>query len=453
VGVEISQSAQATQGMLQGSAFLETGMLAVLGILVAVFVGVLIGRLGKRDIETERDRLGRLLNRAEAQVKEQGRITGRLREQIDTVDHLFLSLPDVVRDINRSDIEPREVPDAVLKLAQAFFQPAQILLYEAVGSADGPQELVLARQIGLENVPAALARVRFGEGKLGWVALNDVDMVREDWSNTTRTEARSIADNHPALQADIVGPLVHRGEKGEEVLGVLAVGGPARRHPSEKRMFQVLTNLATLAFINSRNTAQLRENANRDGLTQLFNKRYFKEQRVPKLLHDCEQAAHPLSFFIFDIDHFKTYNDTNGHPAGDDLLRNMAKLIRTTIRPIDVACRYGGEEFLVAMPETDRDEAYELAEKLRQRIESTPFPHREKQPSGRVSISGGVAAYPKDGMQIEELIQMADEALYKSKKGGRNRVTLYRGVQIGDPEDTAAPFAAAPAEAGMLGER
>jgi diguanylate cyclase (GGDEF)-like protein len=188
-------------------------------------------------------------------------------------------------------------------------------------------------------------------------------------------------------------------------------------------------------------------------LTQLFNKRYFKEQRIPKLLHDCEQGARPMAFFIFDIDHFKTYNDTNGHPAGDDLLRTMAKLIRTTIRPVDVACRYGGEEFLVAMPDTDRDEAYELAEKLRQRIESTAFPHREKQPGGRVSISGGVAAYPKDGSQIEQLIQMADEALYKSKKGGRNRVMLYRGVMIGETDEPVSPFADAAAPAAMFPER
>ena len=440
------------ENFVQNPNFMELVWFSALGILVATFVGVLIGRLGKREIETERDRLGRLLNRAEAQVKEQGRTAGRLREQCETVDHLFLSLPDVVRDMNRSDIEPREVPDAIMKMAQAFFQPAQILLYDAVGSADGQQELLLAREVGLEQVPAALSRVRFGEGKVGWVALNDVDMLREDWSNTTRTEARSIADNHPMLLADVIGPLVHHGEKGEEVLGVLSVGAPNRRHPNEKRMFQVLTNLATLAIINSRNTAQLRENANKDGLTQLFNKRYFKEQRIPKLLHDCEQSAKPMSFFIFDIDHFKNYNDTNGHPAGDDLLRNLSKLIRATIRPIDVACRYGGEEFLVAMPETDRDEAYQLAEKLRQRIESTPFPHREKQPGGRVSISGGIAAYPKDGMQVEELIQMGDEALYKSKKGGRNRVTLYRGIQIGETDEMMTQLTDASAP-GMTAER
>jgi hypothetical protein len=224
---------------------MELVWLFVLGALVAAFVGLLIGRMGRRDLETERDRLGRLLNRAEAQVKEQGRTSGRLREQNETVDHLFLSLPDVVRDLNRSDIEPSEVPDAILKMAQAFFQPAQILLYQAVGSSDGPQELVLARSVGLEQVPAALSRVRFGEGKLGWVALNDVDMLREDWSNTTRTEARSIADNHPMLQSDIIGPLVHRGDKGEEVLGVLSVGAPNRRHPYEKRMFQVLARTRT----------------------------------------------------------------------------------------------------------------------------------------------------------------------------------------------------------------
>lgn len=138
---------------------------------------------------------------------------------------------------------------------------------------------------------------------------------------------------------------------------------------------------------------------------------------------------------MFDIDHFKTFNDTNGHPAGDQLLRAMSGLIRRHLRRADVACRYGGEEFLVAMPDTDRQTAYHLADTLRRAVETEPFDNRETQPSGRISVSGGVAEFPKDGSSIGELIQHADEALYLAKKGGRNRVECYKSVDIGDPGD------------------
>ena len=151
------------------------------------------------------------------------------------------------------------------------------------------------------------------------------------------------------------------------------------------------------------------------------------------MLVECEASAKPFSLFIFDIDHFKNFNDTNGHPAGDELLRKMGTLIREHLRPGDVACRYGGEEFLIAMPDTDRIEGLEMADRLRRKIETEPFENREAQPSGKVSISGGVAAFPKDGSSVSELIQHADQALYRSKNSGRNSVELHKGVDIGDP--------------------
>jgi diguanylate cyclase (GGDEF)-like protein len=150
------------------------------------------------------------------------------------------------------------------------------------------------------------------------------------------------------------------------------------------------------------------------------------------------RAARPLSVFIFDIDHFKNYNDTNGHPAGDELLRSLAGILRQSLRPSDACCRYGGEEFVVAMPEVDAVEALAIAERLRVRIADHVFPHEQKQPAGDVTISGGIAAFPHDGTSVQELIHHADIALYESKRAGRNRLTRYRGVDIGDADDETA---------------
>jgi len=136
--------------------------------------------------------------------------------------------------------------------------------------------------------------------------------------------------------------------------------------------------------------------------------------------------------FIFDIDHFKKYNDTNGHLAGDEILKGVSQVLRENLRPCDVACRYGGEEFIVAMPGARGNEGLAAAERIRAAIESTKFPRAETQPGGRITISGGVAQFPVDGTIGNDLILHADQALYQAKAAGRNRLVQFRGVNIGD---------------------
>jgi diguanylate cyclase (GGDEF)-like protein len=138
-----------------------------------------------------------------------------------------------------------------------------------------------------------------------------------------------------------------------------------------------------------------------------------------------------LAVFIFDIDHFKKYNDTHGHLPGDEILKSVAQVVRDNLRPGDVACRYGGEEFIVAMPGAKAPDGYAAAERIRAAIESTNFPRAETQPGGRLTISGGVAQFPQDGTSGTDLILHADQALYQAKAAGRNRVVQYRGVDIG----------------------
>jgi diguanylate cyclase (GGDEF)-like protein len=196
-------------------------------------------------------------------------------------------------------------------------------------------------------------------------------------------------------------------------------------------MLQMVTNLAAIALIHTGNIRALQSQANHDGLTGLFNKRHFM-QNLGFMINDAEGSAKPLGLFIFDIDHFKQYNDTNGHPAGDELLKSLAHIVRANLRPGDLACRYGGEEFVVAMPDTDGVSTLNVAERIRQAIEKHRFAHEESQPGGRLTISGGVAYFPVDGTNGTELLSHADQALYRAKATGRNRVIRYEGVEIGD---------------------
>lgn len=168
---------------------------------------------------------------------------------------------------------------------------------------------------------------------------------------------------------------------------------------------------------------ELYELAITDGLTGLNNYRYFNEQ----LKHELSRAKrHNLnvSAIMLDIDYFKNYNDTNGHPAGDEVLRTIAKLIHSNIRKIDIAARYGGEEFALLLVETDKNSAAIVADKIKKIVEDYPFINQETQPNNKITVSIGVATYPLDNNDPDQIISIADQRLYKAKELGRNRVIL-----------------------------
>ena len=157
-----------------------------------------------------------------------------------------------------------------------------------------------------------------------------------------------------------------------------------------------------------------------DGLTGLYNRTYLPEI-LAKELARSKRHKRSFSILMIDIDHFKRFNDTHGHQAGDELLVNVAKIFKNSVRASDFAVRYGGEEFLVLVTEARSDRAKQLAEKLRLRVEEMQLPGGQA-----VTISVGVASYPNDGEDAEAIIREADAALYRCKRRGRNRVVLAR---------------------------
>jgi len=158
-----------------------------------------------------------------------------------------------------------------------------------------------------------------------------------------------------------------------------------------------------------------------DQLTGLHNRRYMA-RHLDNLILSAQKSGKPLSFLIMDVDHFKSVNDTHGHDAGDEVLREFANRISANIRGIDLACRYGGEEFVVAMPDTDLDFAYAIAERLRKSVETTPFEIGRAPGTLNVTISIGIAVSHAENDNAEKLLHRADQALYRAKREGRNRV-------------------------------
>ena len=203
--------------------------------------------------------------------------------------------------------------------------------------------------------------------------------------------------------------------------GVFVLHAPYWDDEIERPLAQRYVQALEKYFENALLHKKVFEMSVKDGLTGLYNVRAFRERLAQELL-TAERIQHPLSFIFFDVDHFKKYNDTNGHPAGDFVLKTVADLLRKNFRSTDFIARYGGEEFCVIMPHTDLKSALAKAEEFRKVVEQHDFPHKEKQPLGKVSVSIGVSEFPSLAGNAERIVKIADEALYNAKKQSRNVV-------------------------------
>ena len=183
----------------------------------------------------------------------------------------------------------------------------------------------------------------------------------------------------------------------------------------------VMGELARARIMDSRNYIQTARLAVTDGLTGLYNHRYLME-RLGQDVRRARESGGKLSLLRIDIDHFKTYNDINGHMAGDVAIREVASAIRSSAKREDVCARYGGEEFAVVAYGTDKAEATGIAERLRLEVERRDFPNEEVLPGGDLTVSCGVASLPEDAADRGGLIEYADRTLYVAKSQGRNRV-------------------------------
>jgi len=176
----------------------------------------------------------------------------------------------------------------------------------------------------------------------------------------------------------------------------------------------------SLASLQLRET--LREQSIRDPLTRLFNRR-FLEESLDRELQLAGRKRQSIAVLFLDLDHFKRFNDTFGHDAGDLVLQSLADLFRNFFRATDICCRYGGEEFAIILPESTPQDAAIRADALRSEVKSLRL-HYKKQPLGPLTISAGVAAFPEHGSTFEELLKIADQCLYESKNRGRDLVTV-----------------------------
>ncbi|HHM06200.1 MAG TPA: diguanylate cyclase [Gammaproteobacteria bacterium] len=271
---------------------------------------------------------------------------------------------------------------------------------------------------GADPYPVVISDIRM-PGMDGITLLERIKAMQEETQVIIITSHASLDSAVTALRAGAYDYLIKPFEDLNLISAVVARAADKVRLVVENRVLveKLKRYNQELEAVNQ----VLRELAIRDGLTGLYNHRYFQERLAVEVARS-HRGGHQFSLVFLDVDYFKTYNDTHGHPTGDELLRGVSEMLQRWLRKSDLAARYGGEEFVILLPETDKAGARELAERIRREIAEHPFAGRESQPSGRVTVSMGVASYPEDGRDAREILKRADEVLYQAKHGGRDRV-------------------------------
>jgi diguanylate cyclase (GGDEF)-like protein len=322
----------------------------------------------------------------------------------------------------------------LLKIVSRVLKPRQaVVLLRRHKSESDPgraSRLIVAAASPADGSVRAGHVVAFGEGAIGLVAQSQRAMDRRDFEAHWLHAGGARQGDLPGFDVDLAAPMV----MGQETVGVLAVSGAPSNSSEAKDVLRLIAQVGALATHYVSAYTQVKVTADLDGLTGVYNKRQVTEVLAESLLRAHQQTG-TLAVFLFDVDNFKHYNDTNGHAAGDQVLKQLARLVEDNVRKENTFGRFGGEEFLLVLPDTSPEQALIVAEKVRYLIAHHPFPFGEKQPLGSVTISGGIAAYPAHGLDSRALLEAADIGLYEAKRQGRNRVLSGRSRRLGSGND------------------
>lgn len=258
-----------------------------------------------------------------------------------------------------------------------------------------------------------------GVGITGWVARTGTPLMVDDVLQDSRYYRFD-----DRTRSELAVPLIAEGK----VLGVFNIESArlAAFRPRDLHMLTTLASYAVIAIQNANLFEQARRLAVTDGLTELHNHRYLYEA-LERMLERARRDAQPLSLIMLELDNFKRFNDAHGHQSGDEVLRTIAMLLRRGSRPSDVVARYGGDEFMVVLPNANRTAALETAERLRRAVEAYPLVLGDDV-IATVTLSVGVATYPADGLTVDAMVEAVDRAQYIAKRSGGNKVHVSHAI-------------------------
>jgi len=312
-----------------------------------------------------------------------------------------LDLDAVLRTILRNAMDITQTP------------AGSIALYD-----DSLSQMALHAHAGMSPAFIAKSRWRVKKGGLTHRILEEGTLfIVED------TTQASFFNNPLAIDEGIRSLIAVPLKIQDKIVGILYVDDfEPRRFPQERLdLLSILASFAAMSIDNARLHEKMRSLACTDGLTGLYNQRQFKHM-VRDEVTRAARYQKPLSLVMFDIDDFKKFNDSYGHPNGDKVLVAVAEILQGTLREYDLAFRYGGEEFVVLLPEADLSMALVAAERARFAIEAESARYLDGVTDRGVTVSVGVAAYPRDGGDAEALFKTVDDLLYRAKALGKNKV-------------------------------
>lgn len=343
----------------------------------------------------------------------------RLRTELESRSRFTNSLQHFLERISCAD--PAKTYNSIVNNSKELLQSerASILVLK-----ENSKELILKAASGLATDPAKVGPIRVGEGVSGHVIDSGKPLIVTDLRREGRTPA--APERRYKTNSFISYPIIIGGRK-VGVLNVTDKSGGRTFDEVDLGLLEIIGPQVALAL----ERAEWQERATEfqlmsitDPLTALPNRRYL-EERLMEELNRSKRYDFPMSFLMIDIDDFKAYNDTNGHQAGDLALQIAAHCLKGALRSADVASRYGGEEFCILLPQTGIVEAGAIADRIRQRVSTTHFPHGKSQPLGRVTVSIGVSTFSTFVNTSENIIAAADRALYQAKNMGKDRTVFY----------------------------
>ena len=343
----------------------------------------------------------------------------RLRNELEYRSRFADSLQHFLERI--SCAEPVKTYNSIINNLKELLQSERASLMMLDETAT---ELIMKAASGLSTDPTSVSPVRVGEGVSGEVIDTGKAMMMTDVRMAGRKPAP--AERHYKTNSFISYPITI-GDRKVGVLNITDKSGGGTYDEVDLSLLELIGPQVAVAL----ERAEWQERATEfqlmsitDSLTALPNRRYL-EERLAEELNRSKRYEYAMSFLMIDIDDFKAYNDKNGHQAGDMALQITAHCLKGALRSADVASRYGGEEFCILLPQTAITEAGVIADRIRQRVATTEFPHGKSQPLGHVTISVGVSTFAKNVDTPENVIAAADRALYQAKSLGKDRVEFY----------------------------
>jgi len=338
-----------------------------------------------------------------------------LKKENKTTKETLIFFEEISK-ILTSSLELDEILKAIMKKVKDIIHAdaCSVLLLD-----EESNELVFKNVEGKNKKNIHQLRVKLGEGIAGWVAKEGIPVIVPDVSKDNRFSCRIDKVIHFKIRSLLSVPIISKGK----TIGVIEVVRKDRERPFSKDDLDFmlkLVDLAALAIERATLYQKMAELVITDDLTKLFNTRYL-HRTLDTEIYRCDRYKTSLSLIFMDVDHFKIINDTYGHLVGSKLLVEIAQLLLKHLRTADIVARYGGDEYVIVLPQTPPESASRIAERLRKNIEQNVFLKKDGY-FIKVTASFGVASYPESAKTKEDLLRLADEAMYRIKNTTRNGV-------------------------------